>query len=83
MKISWLRKSKENEIAQESRPDVGHVFLVEPGLPANVDVFLGLRLLDFPIVVCLHLDQRTEDVLVVVTVHVSQSNRCYRLLTKS
>ena len=46
--------------------EVGDVLLVEPHIPADGDVLLGLGFLQSAIVVGLKLDQGTEHVLVLV-----------------
>ena len=48
--------------------EVGDVLLVEPHIPADGDVLLGLGFLQSAIVVGLKLDQGTEHVLVLVAV---------------
>ena len=48
--------------------EVGDVLLVEPHIPADGDVLLGLGFLQPAIVVGLKLDQGTEHVLVLVAV---------------
>ena len=53
--------------------EVSDLLLVETDIPANDDVVLRLRLLQFLVVVSLQLHQRSEDVLVLVRVLVSAS----------
>ena len=52
--------------------EVGDVLLVEPHIPADGDVLLGLGFLQPAIVVGLKLDQGTEHVLVLVAVLISR-----------
>ena len=44
---------------------------VESDIPTDDDVVLRLRLLQFTIVISLQLDQRTENVLVLISILVS------------
>mmetsp|Transcript_11254 Transcript_11254/g.30094 ORF Transcript_11254/g.30094 Transcript_11254/m.30094 type:complete len:330 (+) Transcript_11254:1957-2946(+) len=52
--------------------EVRDALLVEADVPAHDDVLLRLRLLHSFVVVCLHLDQRREHVLVLVGILVAQ-----------
>lgn len=54
--------------------EVGNGLLIEADIPPDLDVFLCLRLLQTLIVVCFEFYQRTEYVLVLVTIFVTQQN---------
>ena len=54
---------------------VGRNLLVEADVPSDLDIVLCLGLLELLVIVRLQLDQGTEDVLILVTVLVSQQHR--------
>ena len=51
--------------------EIGQPLLVEAKIPADFDVSLSLRFFELPIVIGLHFDQGTKNVLVLVSVLVS------------
>jgi len=48
-----------------------NAFLIQTKIPSNSDVGLCLTLFETFVIVCFDLDQRTEDVLVLISVFVS------------
>ena len=49
---------------------VGDTLLVQAQIPSDFDVLLRLRLLQLLVVVGLQLDERTENVLILITIFV-------------